>query len=76
MSLKKQTEKPSKSAKKPSIRKPTQTKIIQWELIRGRKSHDIAQDYKGTGKNIAILVAGNFSTNFRWYIFWKSDLHK
>ena len=51
---------PSKSAKKPSIRKKTKRhKITQCELIRGIKSQDIAQDYKGTGKNIAILVAGN-----------------
>jgi len=57
---------PSNSAKKPSItqkpsirKKTKRHKITQCELIRGRKSQDIAQDYKGNGKKIAILVAGN-----------------
>ena len=59
LSLQNPPKKPS-ITQKPSIRKKTKRhKITQCELIRGRKSQDIAQDYKGTGKKIAILVAGN-----------------
>ena len=48
-----------KKQKLVKLQQSVHSKIIQCELIRGRKSQDIAQNYKGTGKKIAILVAGN-----------------